>query len=107
VEVLFKDVGALSVRDHYRSPTLRLATAAEEERLRAEDERRWHDWRVFVLETGSGGNGHVVAGSVFWTQSPGPVGYRSLLLPDHDLPQWHPDRTPSCGPDRIFTAHPR
>ncbi|MER8232708.1 hypothetical protein [Streptomyces sp. NPDC094049] len=107
VELLFTDVGALSIRDHYPSLTVRTASEAEEERLRGADGRRWHDWRAFVLETGSGGDGHVVAGGVFWAESSAPAGYRSFLIPSYDLPRFHPDRPLPSEPDTVHTARPR
>lgn len=106
VEVLFKDVGALSIRDHYRRLTVRLASRTEEERLRAADPRPWYDWRAFVLETGSGGDGHVVAGAVYWAESSAPPEYRSILIPDHDLPRFRPDLPPPSEPATIYAAYP-
>jgi hypothetical protein len=104
LEILFTDVGALAVRDHYRSLTLRLASGAEEARLRSADPRPWYDWRAFLLETEPGDGGHVVAGGVFWAESPDPVGYRSLLAPSYDLPRFPPDRPSPGDPGTIFTA---
>ncbi|WP_395298087.1 hypothetical protein ACF9IK_35040 [Kitasatospora hibisci] len=106
VEVLFKDVGALSVRDHYRALTVRLASPAEEERLRAADPRPWHDWRAFILEAESGGNGHVVAGAMYWAESSSPVGYSSFLIPEYDLPRFRPDRPAPAEPATVYTASP-
>ncbi|MCL7379850.1 hypothetical protein [Streptomyces sp. 35G-GA-8] len=107
VELLFKDVGALSVRDHYRRLTIRLASQTEEEQLRVADPRRWHDWRAFVLETESGSNGHVVAGAMYWAESPVPMGYSSFLIPDHDLPQFRPSRSLPSEPATVYAPFPR
>lgn len=104
LEILFADVGSLSVRDHYRSLTVRTASGPEGERLRAADPRRWHDRRAFVLEAESGGDGHVVAGTMTWAELPGPAGYSSFLLPGYDLPAFLPDRPPPAGPDTVHTA---
>ncbi|MEE1753076.1 hypothetical protein [Streptomyces sp. SP18CS02] len=108
VEILFTDVGALSIRDHYQSLTIRLATGPEEEQLRAADRRPWHDWRAFILEAGPGSNGHVIAGGMFWAESSAPPGYRSFLIPSYDLPQFCPDRPPlPSDPATIYTPYPR
>jgi hypothetical protein len=106
VEVLFKDVGALSVRDQYRELTLRLAPPAEEEQLRAVETRSWYDWRAFILETGSGSNGHVVAGAMYWAETSSPASYNSFLIPDNDLPQFRSDRPVPAEPDTVYTTFP-
>lgn len=107
VEILFKDVGALSVRDHYPALTVRLASPAEEEQLRAADPRPWYDWRAFILETGSGDNGHVVAGAMYWAESSSPASYSSFLLPEYDLPQFRSDRPVPAEPATVYTPFPR
>jgi hypothetical protein len=108
LEVLFTDVGALAVRDHYRSLTIRIASAAEEEQLRAVvDCRPWHDWRAFILETESGGNGYVMAGGMYWAEISSPAGHSSFLIPDYDLPQFRPDRLLPSEPTTIYAPFPR
>ncbi|NNN30010.1 hypothetical protein HLK59_06475 [Streptomyces sp. S3(2020)] len=107
LEILFTDVGALSIRDHYQSLTIRLATGPEEEQLRAADERPWHDWRAFILESEPGSNSHVIAGGLFWAESPAPASYSSFLIPTYDLPQFHPDRPLPPEPSTIYAPYPR
>lgn len=107
IEILFKDVGALSVRDHYRGLTIRLAFPTEEEQLRAADPRPWHDWRAFILETASGSTGHVVAGAMYWAESSVPIGYSSFLIPDYDLPQFRSDRSLPSEPVTVYAPFPR
>ena len=108
LEVLFTDVGALAVRDHYPSLTVRIASEAEEEQLRAAvDPRPWHDWRAFILETGSGGNGYVMAGGMCWAEISSPAGYRSFLIPGYDLPQFRPDRPLPSEPTTVYAPYPR
>lgn len=107
LEILFTDVGALSIRDHYPSLTIRLAFGPEEEQLRAADGRPWHDWRAFILEAGPGSNGHVIAGGLFWAESPAPAGYSSFLIPTYDLPQFCPDRPLPSEPATIYAPYPR
>ncbi|MEX0171531.1 hypothetical protein [Streptomyces sp. LMG1-1-1.1] len=102
VEVLFKDVGSLSVRDHYRRLTIRLASQIEEDQIRAADARPWLDRRAFILETDSGSNGHVVAGAMYWGKRSKPIGYSSFLIPDYDLPRLHHDRP---GPSQLGTVY--
>ncbi|WP_046498417.1 hypothetical protein [Streptomyces odonnellii] len=107
VEILFKDVGTLSVRDHYRALTVRLAFPTEEEQLRAADPRPWYDWRAFILETQSGNNGHVVAGAMYWAESSSPAEYSSFLIPEYDLPRFRPDRPMPAEPATIYSTFPR
>jgi hypothetical protein len=107
VEILFGDVGMLSVRDHYRALTVRLASPAEEEQLRAADPRPWYHWRAFILETESGENGHVVAGGMCWGESSSPAKYSSFLIPEYDLPQFQPDRPMPAEPAIIYKPFPR
>ncbi|MGW0772856.1 hypothetical protein ACWD01_04185 [Streptomyces sp. NPDC002835] len=107
LEIVFTDVGALSIRDHYRSLTIRPASGPEEEELRAADPRPWHDWQAFILEAGPGSNGHVIAGGVFWAESSAPAGYSSFLIPDYDLPQFCPDRPPPSEPATVYTPYPQ
>ncbi|MFI1094885.1 hypothetical protein [Streptomyces sp. NPDC020917] len=107
IEILFKDVGTLSVRDHYRGLTIRLAFRTEEEQLRAVDPRPWHDWRAFILETESGSKGHVVAGAMYWAESSVPIGHSSFLIPDYDLPQFRSDRSLPAEPATVYAPFPR
>ncbi|MGY3203134.1 hypothetical protein ACVW19_003649 [Streptomyces sp. TE5632] len=107
LEVLFTDVGALSIRDHYQSLTVRLPSGPEEEQLRAADPRPWRDWRAFILEAGPGSNGHVIAGGVFWAESSAPASYSSFLIPAYDLPRLSPDRPLPSEPATIYTTYPR
>ncbi|MER6096590.1 hypothetical protein ABT154_12190 [Streptomyces sp. NPDC001728] len=102
VEVLFKNVGALSLRDHYSRLTVRLASPGEADRIRDADPRPWRDRRAFVLETDSGADGHVVAGAMYWGERSGPVGYSSFLIPEYDLPRFRHDRP---GPSRSGPVH--
>ncbi|GAA3392734.1 hypothetical protein [Streptomyces roseoviridis] len=104
LDVLFADVGSMSVRDHYPSLTIRLADPEEEARLRAADPRRWHDWRPFVLETEDGAPGHVVAGGLYWGESTAPETYDSFLLPSYELTRLCPDAPVPDEPAVVHTA---
>ncbi|MFI9816524.1 hypothetical protein [Saccharothrix variisporea] len=107
VEILFKDVTTLSLRDHYQALTVRFASPTEEEQLRAADPRPWYDRRAFILEPESGGNGHVVAGAVYWAESASPEEHDSFLVPDYDLPRFRPDRPVPAEPATTYTTFPR
>ncbi|MEU3409289.1 hypothetical protein ABZ766_35805 [Streptomyces sp. NPDC006670] len=107
VELLFKAVGGLSIRDHYRRLTVRDASQEEEARLRAADPRPWYDRRAFILETESGDSGHVVAGAMYWAERAGTVGYESFLIPEYDLPRFQPDRSLPAEPATVSAASPR
>lgn len=104
VELLFKGVNALAVRDHYRALTVRFATAEEEARLRAADPRPWHDRRAFVLEDESGSDGHVVAGAMYWAESDAPPEYSSFLMPEYELPRLRTGSPRPPEPARIRTS---
>ncbi|MFJ9442089.1 hypothetical protein ACIRRH_09465 [Kitasatospora sp. NPDC101235] len=103
LEVLFKNVGALSVGMWYRTLTIRTASPAEEERALAADPDGGRDRRVFILETESGGVGHVVAGALYWAESSAPADYSSFLIPDHELPKIRLDGPAPARPAVVRT----
>ncbi|MFD3308142.1 hypothetical protein [Streptomyces sp. NPDC058656] len=106
LEVLFKDVSALSVRDHYPSLTIRAASGDEEEELRGAVPGPWYDARAFVLGERLLG-GFVVAGTVLWGESSAPETYSSFLVPEYDLPRFNPDQTFPPEPRTIYTPYPQ
>lgn len=106
LEVLFKNVSALSVRDHYPSLTMREASGEEEEELRGAVPGPWYDARAFVLGEKLLG-GFVVAGNVCWGESSAPETYGSFLVPEYDLPRFNPDEPLPSEPRTINTPFPR
>lgn len=106
LEVLFKDVSALSVRDHYPSLIVRAASGEEEEELRGAVPGPWYDARAFVLGERLLG-GFVVAGAVFWGESSAPETYGSFLVPEYDLPRFNPDQPLPSEPQTICTPYPQ
>ncbi|MFF2524083.1 hypothetical protein [Streptomyces liangshanensis] len=106
LEVLFKDVVALSVRERYPSLIIRAASPQEEEELREAVPGPWYDARAFVLGERLLG-GFVVAGAVFWGESSAPETYSSFLVPDYDLPRFDPTRPPRSDPPTIYTPYPQ
>ncbi|MEE4493215.1 hypothetical protein [Streptomyces sp. BE230] len=106
LEVLFKNVSALSVRDHYPSLTIREASGEEEEELRGAVPGPWYDARAFVLGEKLLG-GFVVAGNVYWGESSAPETYSSFLVPEYDLPRFNPDEPLPSEPRAINTPFPR
>lgn len=106
LEVVFKDVSALSVLDHYPSLTIRLASGAEEEELREAVPGPWYDAQAFVLGERLLG-GFVVASTVFWGESSAPETYSSFLVPEYTLPQFEPDQPRPSEPQTIYAPYPR
>ncbi|WP_327291096.1 hypothetical protein [Streptomyces sp. NBC_01198] len=106
LEVLFKDVSALSVRDRYPSLIIRAASSQEEDELREAVPGAWYDARAFVLGEGLLG-GFVVAGTVFWGESSAPETYGSFLVPDYSLPRFDPDQPHRSDCQTIYTPYPQ
>ncbi|MGW6844658.1 hypothetical protein [Streptomyces sp. NPDC054958] len=104
LEVLFKNVSALSVRAHYPSFTIRDASDEEEAELREAVPDPWYDARAFVLGERLLG-GFVVAGAVYWGESSAPETYRSFLVPEYELPRLDPGQPHPREPLTIHTAH--
>jgi hypothetical protein len=105
LEVVFKNVSALSVRDHYSSLTIREASGEEEEELHEAVPGPWYDARAFVLGERPLG-GFVVAGTVFWGESSSPETYSSFLIPEYTLPQFEPAQPSPSTPQTIHTPYP-
>ncbi|MFE3555144.1 hypothetical protein ACFXKW_09810 [Streptomyces sp. NPDC059193] len=106
LEVLFKNVSALSVRECYPSLTIRDASGEEEAELREAVPGPWYDARAFVLGERLLG-GFVVAGAVCWGESSAPETYSSFLVPEYALPRLDPGRPRSSEPQTIHTPYPR
>ncbi|MEV8343142.1 hypothetical protein [Streptomyces niveus] len=106
LEMVFKDVSALSVRDHYDSLTIREASGEEEAELREAVPGPWYDARAFVLGERLLG-GFVVAGTVYWGESSAPETYSSFLVPEYTLPQLEPDHPWPSEPRTIYSPYPR
>ncbi|MEV6953263.1 hypothetical protein [Streptomyces sp. NPDC051183] len=106
LEVLFKDVSALSVRAYYPSLTLRDASGEEEAELREAVPDPWCDARAFVLGERLLG-GFVVAGAVYWGESSAPETYSSFLVPEYELPRLDMDQPRPTEPRTIFKPYPR
>lgn len=104
LEVLFKNVSALSVRAHYPSLTIRDASSEEEAELREAVPGSWHDPRPFVLGERLLG-GLVVAGAVCWGESSARETYSSFLVPEYELPQLDLDQPHPPEPQTIFTPY--
>jgi hypothetical protein len=107
IEILFTDVSELSVRDGYRCLTVRLPSPAEDERLRVACGRPWQERRAFILESESGGDGHVVAGGMYWAEISSPASYSSFLIPNYDLPRLRPEQPSPSEPITVFAPFPR
>ncbi|MFD3524942.1 hypothetical protein [Streptomyces sp. NPDC058653] len=105
LEVVFKNVSALSVRDHYPSLTIRLASGEEEEELREAVPGPWYDARAFVLGERLLG-GFVVAGNAFWGESSAPETYSSFLIPEYTLPELETDHPSPSEPQTIYAPYP-
>ncbi|MFE1808614.1 hypothetical protein [Streptomyces sp. NPDC059533] len=86
LEILFKNVSALSVRAHYPSLTIRHASGEEETELREAVPGPWYDAQAFVLGERLLG-GFVVAGAVYWGESSAQETYSSFLVPEYELPR--------------------
>ncbi|MGW5850406.1 hypothetical protein ACWFQ8_21075 [Streptomyces sp. NPDC055254] len=106
LEVLFKNVSALSVREHYPSLTIRDASCEEEAELREAVTGPWYDARAFVLGERLLG-GFVVAGAVCWGESSAPETYSSFLVPEYELPRLDPGQPHPSEPQTIFTPYPQ
>ncbi|MFD9724435.1 hypothetical protein [Streptomyces sp. NPDC059072] len=106
LEILFKNVSALSVRAHYPSLTIRDASGEEEAELREAVPGPWHDARAFVLGERLLG-GFVVAGAVFWGESSARETYGSFLVPEYELPRLDPGQSHPSEPQTIHTPYPQ
>jgi hypothetical protein len=106
LEVLFKDVSALSVRDYYPALIIREASSEEEEELHGALPGPWYDARSFVLGERLLG-GFVVAGTVCWGESSASETYSSFLVPEYGLPRFDPDEPFPSEPQTIYAPYPR
>ncbi|MFJ6049139.1 hypothetical protein [Streptomyces sp. NPDC092307] len=104
LEVLFKNVRALSVRAHYPALTIRDASDVEEAELREAVPDPWYDARAFVLGERLLG-GFVVAGAVYWGESSAPETYRSFLVPEYELPLLDPGQPRPPEPRTIYKPY--
>ncbi|MFC8074447.1 hypothetical protein ACFUN8_02765 [Streptomyces sp. NPDC057307] len=105
LEVVFKDVRALSVLDGYPALTIRLASDEEERELREAVPGPWRGDRAFALGERLLG-GFVVAGAVYWGESSAAESYRSFLVPEYQLPQLDMDSPRPDRPRTIYSPYP-